>query len=127
MITEERRRYIAAGLRRFAKLSVGAAILVVVLSAVMGIVFDHPLGRSITLGFYLTGSVLIILGFFHAHRGPLRPTRDDPMEDMTGRSGPVRQATLVEREEALNASGLFVGLGIVLFLIAIVIDSIVHS
>jgi hypothetical protein len=125
VISPDRRRFIAAGLRRFAKLAVGAAIIVTAVSLVMGLIFGHPVVRSITLGFYLTGSAVVILGFFHAHRGPLRPQRDDPIADPLGR-GPVRQATIEEREEALNASGLFVGLGIVLFLIAIVIDSISH-
>jgi hypothetical protein len=126
VISPERRRYIAAGLRRFAKLSIGAAILVVVISLAMGLVFGHALLRSITLGFYLTGSALVILGFFHDHRGPLRPKSDNAVEDPFGR-GSVRQATLEEREEALNASALFVTLGVLLFAIAIVLDSIAHS
>jgi hypothetical protein len=126
VISPERRRFIAAGLRRFAQLSVGAAILVVAISLVMGLGFGHPLLRSITLGFYLSGSVLVILGFFHAHRGPLRPKSDSAIDDPFGR-GPVRQATLEEREEAINASALFVTLGMLLFLIAIVLDSIAHS
>lgn len=125
MITDDRRRYVVAGLRRFAKLSVGAVIMVIAVSLVMGLLFGHPVVRSITLGFYLTGSAVVILGFFHAHRGPLRPQQEDPTRAPFDR-GPVRQATLEEREEALNASGLFVSLGIVLFLIAIVIDSISH-
>jgi len=125
VISKERRRYFAAGLRRFVQLALGAAILVAGISGVMGLVFGHPLVRSITVGFYLAGAVLVIIGFFHAHRGPLRPTGDNPAEGLLGR-GPVRQATLQEREEALSASGLFVTLGILLFLIAVVLDSIAH-
>ena len=48
MITDDRRRYVVAGLRRFAKLSVGAAIMVVAVSLVMGLLFGHPVVRSIT-------------------------------------------------------------------------------
>ena len=95
MITDDRRRYVVAGLRQFAKLSVGAAIMVVAVSLVMGLLFGHPVVRSITLGFYLTGSAVVILGFFHAHRGPLRPQQEDPTRAPFDR-GPVRQATLDE-------------------------------
>jgi hypothetical protein len=126
VISPERRRYVAAGLRRFAKLSAGAAILVVLISLAMGLVFGHPVLRAITVGFYLTGSAVIILGFFHAHRGPLRPKSKSAEDDPFGR-GPVRQATLAEREEALNASALFVSLGVVLFAIAVLLDSLAHS
>jgi hypothetical protein len=125
VISKGRRRYLAAGLRRFGQLALGAVILVAVISSVMGLVFGHPLVRSITVGFYLAGAVLVIIGFFHAHRGPLRPVGDNPAEGLLGR-GPIRQATLAEREEALSASGLFVTLGIVLFLIAVALDSIAH-
>jgi hypothetical protein len=125
VISKERRRYLAAGLRRFGKLALGAVLLVAAISAVMGLVFGHPLVRSITVGLYLAGAALVIIGFFHAHRGPLRPSGDNPAEGLFGR-GPIRQATLEEREEALSASGLFVTLGILLFLIAIVIDSLAH-
>ena len=123
----DRRRFLAAGLRRFAQLAIGAVFIITVLSLAMGLIFGHSALRSIAIGFYLTASILVILGFFHAHRGPLRRSGDlediSPMEP----GGPIRSATLREREDALSSSGVFVSLGAVLFLIGVIFDSFARS
>ena len=96
----------------------GATVLV---SLLAGIAAGSSVSRSVSLGFYVTGSFLTIAGFFIGNRGPVR---------LKGHGGAplfgsrfARWATPREREETINESAIFVFLGLVLILLGIVVDS----
>ncbi|MGQ0709131.1 MAG: hypothetical protein ACT4NV_05215, partial [Rhodoferax sp.] len=42
-------------------------------SALIGLLMDAPLGHAVATGYYLVGSVLLVLGVFAGLRGPVRP------------------------------------------------------
>jgi hypothetical protein len=108
--------------RRFAILFGGIGALTVVLSLGFGALAGAPLSRSIAVGLYLIGSVILIFGFFVGNRGPLRHDRsDDEGYSLIPRG--VRKATLEERKESINVSVLFVVLGLGLIVLGVVSDS----
>jgi uncharacterized membrane protein HdeD (DUF308 family) len=110
-----------AALRRFLKLFAGAVAFTAVVSVVLGLLFGGSLGRALTIGFYLGGCFLIVIGFFLGNRGPVRQ-KD---ERGTLLFGPryVRWATPEEREEALSSSAVFVVLGFALIVIGVLADT----
>jgi len=78
------------------------------------------------IGFYLVGCFLMVAGFFAGNRGPTRVKSESPAASAIpfGVSGGrrLRWATLGEQQEAINNSAVFVGLGIVLVLIGVLLD-----
>jgi hypothetical protein len=112
---------ISAALRRLALLIVGSALVIGVLSALAGLALGSSFGRSVSLGYYLAGSFLLIAGFFMGNRGPLRSKRD-PGGGVIFGPRVVRPATIEEREETINNSAVFVGLGFVLILLGVLAD-----
>ena len=112
---------IRAALRRLTLLVVGSAIAIGLLSAAAGLLLGSSVSRSVSLGYYLSGSFLLIAGFFVGNRGPLRSKREP---GGTVFFGPrvVRPATAEEREETINNSAVFVGLGFVLILLGVLAD-----
>ena len=115
-----RRASARAALRRFAELLVGVSLLIVAVSMVLGLAVGSSLGRAVSVGFYVIGSVLLIGGFFVGNRGPLRPRGDGGW--LIFRPREVRRATPAEREEALNMSAILVVLGLVLIVFGIAAD-----
>ena len=87
---------------------------------VLGLAVGSSLGRAVSVGFYVIGSVLLIGGFFVGNRGPLRPRGDGGW--LIFRPREVRRATPAEREEALNMSAILVVLGLVLIVFGIAAD-----
>jgi len=116
---------LAAALRRFVMLLVLASVVTTVGSLLLGLAFGSPAARALSLGFYLVGSFLLVVGFFVGNRGPVRlkgqPGAEGPWGFGLGRR--VRWATPEEREEAINMSAVFVVLGFVLILIGVAADS----
>ena len=115
-----RRASARAALRRFAELLVGVSLLIVAVSLVLGLAVGSSLGRAVSVGFYVIGSVLLIGGFFVGNRGPLRPRGDGGW--LIFRPREVRRATPAEREEALNMSAILVVPGLVLIVFGIAAD-----
>jgi hypothetical protein len=95
----------------------GGAVLV---GASVGLIVGSSLNRSISLGLYLVGCVLLLGGFLMGNRGPLRRvgTEEGPMT--VGRA--LRSATADEMRESINLSFLLVTVGLVLLLLAVAID-----
>jgi hypothetical protein len=94
----------------------GGAILV---GASVGLLVGSSLNRSISLGLYLVGSVLLLGGFLMGSRGPVRRVGEEgPMT--VGRA--LRRATPEEMRESVNLSFLLVAVGIVLLMLAVAID-----
>ena len=98
----------------------------VVVSIVFGLLLGASLQRSIAVGFYLVGCVLLLAGFFFGNRGPVRPRGD---EDTGGgllflpTARRLRWATREEHEESINSSALYVVLGFVLIVLGIAADN----
>lgn len=92
-------------------------------SMAFGALAGSAVDRSISLGLYIVGSLLLVGGFFIGNRGPLRPKGDSALSLPLFGPRRVRKATPAERREAINTSAVFVSVGFVLILIAIVADS----
>jgi hypothetical protein len=98
-------------------------------SALLGLLAGASLDRAISVGFYLVGSLFIILGFFSGVRGPLRPRGGDD-DTSPGAlfgvgifSSGARTATTEERLDARATAWLFLLLGGGLVLAGILVDS----
>lgn len=98
----------------------------VLLSLMFGALAHASLQRSIAVGFYLIGCLVLVFGFFVGNRGPLRHDRDDD-NDKPSLVGliprGVRRATPEERKEAMSVSFLFVILGLSLIVLGALSDS----
>jgi hypothetical protein len=99
-------------------------------SVLVGLLAGASLARSISLGFYLVGSLLVVLGVFSGIRGPFRPRgRVDEERPFAGSFGlgifgsGARVATAEERVDARATSWLFLLIGIGLILAGTVVDS----
>lgn len=112
---------IRAALRRLAVLVAGSALGIGVLAALVGLALGSSFWRSVSLGYYLTGCFLLIAGFFIGNRGPLRAKRESGGSLFFG-PRVVRRATIEEREETINNSAVFVGLGFLLILLGVLAD-----
>lgn len=111
-----------AALRRLAGLFLLALALTIVGALVFGIAAGADTARALSVGFYLTGSFLLVAGFFVGNRGPVRFRRESGAPLFWG-SRFVRWASPAEREENINLSAIFVVLGFVLILIGVVADN----
>jgi hypothetical protein len=109
-------------LRRFLAVFGIAVAAVAVISLVVGIVVGARLGRSIALGYYLSGAALLIGGFFAGNRGPVRAKRNQPIPLFGTRF--VRWATPEELDEAINTSAVYVSLGFALILVGVLADTV---
>ena len=116
------RTVLVAGVRRFLSILVGAALLIGAISFAAGLVAGADLSRSIALGYYLAGSILLLGGFFVGNRGPVRAKRNQPVPLFGTRF--VRWATADELDEAINTSAVYVSLGFALILVGVLADSV---
>jgi hypothetical protein len=117
---------LVGALRRFAGLLLVLAAGTVACSLALGLLLGSGISRSLSIGFYLIGSFLLISGFFVGNRGPVRTKGDDPGVPIFGplmRHRMLRWATPEEREESLSISVVFVALGVVLILFGVVADT----
>ncbi len=118
---------IRAGLRRLFLLIFGAVAVTALGSLLIGELLGTPLGRALTVGFYLGGCFLMVAGFFVGNRGPARVkseegSRPTPM-GMFGGNRNLRWATLGEQNETINNSAVFIAIGLILVAIGILFDS----
>jgi hypothetical protein len=111
--------------RRFLVLLLIAGVVTTVLSLALGTLAGASVDRSVSLGFYLVGSFLLVSGFFVGNRGPLRMKDPDaavsPLPFWGSRV--VRWASPEEQSQTISLSAVFVALGFVLILIGIAVDS----
>jgi hypothetical protein len=116
-----------AALRRLVLLALGAIALTAVLSLFLGLLAGGSPNRSLVLGFYLAGCFLLVCGFFVGNRGPTRVKSEDPgpvvVPFMGIGSRTLRWASLREQNETINNSAVFIGLGALLVVIGIALDS----
>ena len=113
-----------AAARRFGLLLVGMAGGTALFSLLIGLAAGASVSRSISLGFYIVGSFLLIAGFFVGNRGPVR-VKGDPGVGVFGifRNRRLRWASGSEQLESLSLSFVFVALGLVLIILGVVTDT----
>ena len=116
---------VGAALRRILLLLVGSLLVISAASFVLGLALGASPARSISLGLTITGSFLLISGFFIGNRGPAR-LKDDEEDHVRGGllsfDRRMRWATPGESNETINLSAVFVAVGFVLILIGIAAD-----
>jgi hypothetical protein len=115
---------VRASARRFFVLLAGIAGGTALCSLLLGLAAGAGVSRSVSLGFYVVGSFLLIAGFFVGNRGPVR-VKGDPGVGVLGffRDRQLRWASGSEQVESLSLSFVFVALGLVLIILGIVTDT----
>lgn len=87
----------------------------------VGLLAGASVSRSLSLGWYGVGSVLLLSGFFVGNRGPSRPQGEGWSVFSLTRW--VRWATPEEQRESISLSALLVVLGFVLIIFGAVADT----
>jgi hypothetical protein len=115
-----------AAIRRLALLVLASAAVTAAASVLVGLVLGASADRAISLGFYAVGCFLMVAGFFVGNRGPTRMKSDSDAVGgvfMFFGSRRLRWATLGEQNETINNSAVFVGLGVILVVFGILVDT----
>jgi hypothetical protein len=87
----------------------------------LGLAFSSTVSRSLSLGWYIVGCVLLVSGFFVGNRGPARPEGEGWNAFSMRRW--VRWATPDEQRESLSLSAVLVVLGFLLIALGVLADS----
>jgi hypothetical protein len=111
----------AAAARRFGIVLSALAGGTAVLALLVGLAFGSSVSRSLSLGWYIVGSVLLISGFFVGNRGPSRPEGEGWSPFSVRRW--VRWATPDEQRESLSLSAVLVVLGFMLIALGVLADT----
>lgn len=111
----------AAAARRFGILLGALAGGTAVLALLVGLAFGSSVSRSLSLGWYIIGCLLLISGFFVGNRGPSRPEGEGWSPFSLRRW--VRWATPDEQRESLSLSAVLVVLGFVLIALGVLVDT----
>ena len=111
----------AAAARRLGLLLGALAGGTAVCALLLGLAFGSSVSRSLSLGWYIVGSLLLISGFFVGNRGPSRPEGEGWSVFSVTRL--VRWATPDEQRESLSLSAILVVLGIVLIALGVLADT----
>jgi urea transporter len=114
-----------AALRRLAALVVLGSAATAIVSLPVGLLLGSSPLRSLTIGFYLAGCFLMVIGFFAGNRGPTRVKSEAPgpaLLPFTFSGRRLRWATQGEQHETINNSAVFVSLGLILVVIGLLID-----
>jgi hypothetical protein len=112
---------VAAAARRLGLLLGALAAGTAVFALLVGLAFGSSVSRSLSLGWYIVGSMLLISGFFVGNRGPARPEGEGWSVFSVTRW--VRWATPDEQRETLSLSAVLVVLGIVLIALGVLADT----
>jgi uncharacterized membrane protein HdeD (DUF308 family) len=112
---------VAAAARRLGILFAALAGGTGVIALLLGLAFGSSVSRSLSLGWYVVGSVLLISGFFVGNRGPARPEGEGWSAFSLRRW--VRWATPDEQRESLSLSAVLVVLGFVLIALGVLADT----
>ena len=109
-----------AAARRLIVLVVATTAITVAGSLVVGALAGVGVSRSVSLGLYVVGCLLTVIGFVLGNRGPAR-VKGSGAAPLFG-SRFVRWASPEEHQDAINDSALFVFLGILLIVLGIIAD-----
>lgn len=111
----------AAAARRFGIILCSLTAGTAAFALLLGLAFGASVSRSLALGWYIVGSVLLISGFFVGNRGPARPEGEGWSVFSLQRW--VRWATPDEQRESLSLSAVLVVLGFLLIALGILADT----
>jgi uncharacterized membrane protein HdeD (DUF308 family) len=111
----------AAAARRFGIVLCTLAGGTAVVALLLGLVLGSSVSRSLSLGWYIIGCVLLISGFFVGNRGPSRPEGEGWSTFSLRRW--VRWASPDEQRETLSLSAVLVVLGFVLIALGVLADT----
>jgi hypothetical protein len=119
---------VLAGIRRALQIFAGVAVPTALFSLLLGLAFGTPVTRALATGFYLVGSLIMVVGILSGVRGPVRSTamsESDPgsLFGMGFAPRRLRKATEDERRDALSTAVLFLILGLVLVSFGVVADT----
>jgi hypothetical protein len=101
----------------FSALAGGSAAFALLLGLALG----SSVSRSLSLGWYIVGCVLLVSGFFVGNRGPSRPEGEGWSPFSLRRW--VRWATPDEQRESLSLSAVLVVLGFLLIALGVLADT----
>jgi hypothetical protein len=112
-----------AGLRRLATILGAVVGATIVLSLLLGVGAAHAgVERSISVGLYILGIILLVGCFVFGARGPLRATSSSGQAVPSLAARRVRTATPEERSEATRLSLLLFVIGLAIVVIGSAID-----
>ena len=111
----------AAAARRFGILLGALVGGTAAIALLLGLAFGSSLSRSLSVGWYAVGSVLLISGFFVGNRGPARPQGEGWSVFSLRRW--VRWATPEEQRESISLSAVLVVLGFLLIALGVLADT----
>ncbi|HEY8723054.1 MAG TPA: hypothetical protein VIL92_04230 [Gaiellaceae bacterium] len=111
----------AAAARRFGIIVGAVAGGTGVFALLLGLALGSTVSRSLSLGWYIIGSVLLVSGFFVGNRGPARPEGEGWGTFSLRRW--VRWATPDEQRESLSLSAVLVVLGFLLIALGVLADT----
>ena len=111
---------IRAALRRLSIMLAAIAGGTAAVALLLGLALGAGVSRSVSLGWYVVGSAILVGGFFVGNRGPTRPQGEGWFPLSLNRW--VRWATPEEQVESISLSALLVVLGFVLIVLAILAD-----
>ena len=116
--------------RRFFVILGSATLIVLAVALPVGLLLGSGVSRSLSVGFYVIGSFLLVAGFFVGNRGPVRLKGDDTdVGASVGMFGigiggrRLRWATPEESADAMSSSAAFVVIGFVLIVIGVIADN----
>ena len=99
------------------------------LGGLVGLALGSAFARSASVGLYVVGSFLLVLGVFAGVRGPLRPKGTDEDREPIGSlfgyglsASGIRHATAEERADARSTTWLFLVVGAAMIVAGILID-----
>jgi hypothetical protein len=107
--------------RRFAILLGAVAGGTAVLALLLGLALGAGVSRSLSLGWYIVGSLLLLSGFFVGNRGPARPQGEGWFVFSLRRW--TRWATPDEQRESISLSAVLVALGFVIIALGVIADT----
>lgn len=111
-----------AGVRRLAVIAAALLAVTVVASLLLGLAAGAGLERSVSVGLYVLGAVLLVGCFVFGVRGPLRGMSETGETTQVIGARGFRRATPDERRESTRVALLLFAFGIVVIVIASTID-----
>ncbi len=111
----------AAAVRRIATMLVTLVLGTAVVSLVVGLLFGAGVSRSLSVGWYVVGCVLLVSGFFIGNRGPSRPQGEGWGTFSLQRW--VRWASPDEQRESISLSALLIAMGFLVIVLGAIADS----
>lgn len=100
-----------------------ASASVLVVTVPLGLLTSVGLDRTVSLGFYGLGALLVLLGFLGGSRGPLRSDDDHAYGPSLRGARRLRRATLDEVRDSINGAAVLIVIGLVLVVVGVIIDS----